>query len=116
MPETYENQKTITIKGAQHDEKNIYAKLNIEAMKTACLMLKPNTFKVWCYVAKNQNNYTFALSCIETCKFCNMSKPTYLQCIRELIKVGYLQNTKGSHYNFYEMLPDEALQITVKKD
>lgn len=29
---TYENQKTITTKGAKHDKENLYALLNIDAM------------------------------------------------------------------------------------
>ena len=51
--ETVANQKTITTKGAKHDKENIYAMLNIEAMGAAMEQLKPNTFKVWCYLAKN---------------------------------------------------------------
>ena len=115
MMETVANQKTITTKGAAHDTQNIYGKLNIEAAAEAMELLKPNTFKVWFYMAKNQNNYTFALSCVDTCKFCNISKPTYLSCIQELISVGYLVNTSGNHYDFYEKLPQECIEVTVKK-
>lgn len=115
--QTFENQKTITTKSAKHDKKNIYATLNIKAMQEAMLLLKPNTFKVWCYMAKNQNNYTFALSCKDACDFCRMTKPTYLKCIQELIECGYLVNTSGNHYNFYEKLPEEEeeMEITVNK-
>lgn len=51
--ETVANQKTITTRGAKHDKANVYAMLNIEAMGAAMELLKPNTFKVWCYLAKN---------------------------------------------------------------
>ena len=79
-------------------------------------LLKPNTFKVWCYLAKNQNNYTFALSCVDACRFCKVSKPTYLGSIQELIQAGYLVQTSGNHYDFYEMLPNEdSIEITIKK-
>ena len=113
---TVENQKTITTRGAKHDKNNIYATLNIDAMETAMTLLKPNAFKLWCYMAKNQNNYTFALSCVDACRFCNMSKPTYLSGVQELISVGYLVNTNGNSYDFYEELPREELNITVKKN
>ena len=115
--ETVANQKTITTKGAKHDKKNTYAMLNIEAMQEAMTLLKPNAFKLWCYMAKNQNNYTFALSCKDACDFCKMTKPTYLSGVKELIEVGYLVNTNGNHYNFYEMLPEEeeVIEVTVKK-
>ena len=114
--ETVANQKTITTRGAQHDKNHIYAMLSIEAMEQAMALLKPNTFKVWCYLAKNQNNHTFALSCVDTCRFCKMSKPTYLACIQELIETGYLVNTGGNHYDFYEKLPsNDTIEITIKK-
>ena len=50
---TVENQKTITTRSAKHDKNNIYAMINIEAMEKAMTLLKPNTYKVWCYMAKN---------------------------------------------------------------
>ena len=117
MPTTVPNQKTITTKSAQHSKENIYAMLNIDAMKKAMTLLKPNTFKLWCYMAKNQNNYTFALSCVDACNFCKMTKPTYLACVQELIDAGYLVNTQGNSYDFYEQLPEEIdkMEITIKK-
>lgn len=116
--ETVANQKTITTKGAEHanTKTGIYGMFNIAAMQEAMALLKPNTFKLWCYMAKNQNNYTFALSCVDACNFCKMTKPTYLKCVQELIETGYLVNTCGNHYDFFEKLPeDEVMQVTVKK-
>jgi hypothetical protein len=84
-------------------------------MREAMLYLKPNTFKLWCYMAKNQNNYTFALSCVDACGFCNFTKPTYLKAVQELIDVGYLVETSKNHYDFFEKLPEEEINITVKK-
>lgn len=114
---TFENQKTVTTKAAKHDKNNIYAMLNIDALQVAMALLKPNTFKLWCYMAKNQNNYTFALSCVDACNFCKFTKPTYLKCVQELIEAGYLVNTNGNHYDFYEKLPEEEnqIEVTVKK-
>ena len=101
---TYENQKVITTRSSAHNKNNVYATIGIEALQKAMQTLKPNTFKVWCYMAKNQKNYTYALSCKEVCSFCNISKPTYLNCIQELIAVGYLVNKCGNQYEFYEDL------------
>lgn len=114
---TQPNQKTITTRSAKHDKNNIYAMLNIEAMEEAMALLKPNTYKLWCYMAKNQNNHTFALSCVDACRFCKMSKPTYLGCVQELEETGYLVNTGGNHYDFYEKLPEEKnmIEVTIKK-
>ncbi len=116
--ETNPNQKTITTKGAEHANTKTgkYGLFNINAMQEAMTLLKPNTFKLWCYMAKNQNNYTFALSCVDACGFCKMTKKTYLSCVQELIDTGYLINTNGNHYDFYEKLPKvEEIQVTVKK-
>lgn len=112
---TVPNQKVITTKGALHNKDNVYAMLNIEALNLAMSILSPNTFKLWCYMAKNQNNYTFALSSKDVCQICNMSTSTYKKGINELIDNGYLVNTCGNSYDFYEMLPDEVLNITIKK-
>lgn len=113
---TVPNQKVITTKGALHDKDNIYAMLNIEALNLAMMTLSPNTFKLWCYMAKNQNDYTFALSSTDVCKVCSMSIGTYKKAVNELIDSGYLVNTSGNSYNFYEMLPEaEVINVTVKK-
>lgn len=116
--ETVANQKTITTKAAEHanTKTGVYGMFNIAAMQEAMTLLKPNTFKLWCYMAKNQNNYTFALSCKDACSFCKMTKPTYLACVQELIECSYLVNTSGNHYVFYEKLPEELnLEVTIKK-
>lgn len=117
MATTVPNQKMITTRGAKHDKSNLYACINIEAMEQAMAILKPNTYKVWSYMAKNQNNYTYALSCVDACRFCKISKPTYLACVQELIEAGYLVNTGGNAYDFYEMIPEDkdVIQITVRK-
>jgi hypothetical protein len=85
-------------------------------MLEAMNLLSDKAFKIWCYMAKNQNNYTFALSCKDTCNVCKMTKPTYLKCINELIDCGYLVETSDNHYDFFEKLPEEeTIEVTVKK-
>ena len=113
-----EGQKVVTTRAAAHNKQNIYATISIKAMEQAMVLLKPNTFKVWCYMAKNQNNYTFALSCVDVCRFCKLSKPTYLGCIQELISTGYLVEVQPGKYDFYELLPEEkeeVIEVTVRK-
>ncbi len=48
-------------------------------------------------------------------KYCNISKPTYLSSVQELIDAGYLVNTSGNHYDFYEKLPEDTITVTIKK-
>jgi hypothetical protein len=72
------------------------------------------------YLGKNQNNYTFALSKVDTLKWCGFSKGTYKNAFDELVEKGYLvQANKGSnHYDFYEVPREDEQQpvITIHKD
>ena len=114
---TSANQEAITTKGAAHNKENIYATIGIEPMKEAMNLLKPNTFKLWCYMAKNQNDFTFALSCVDACNYCGFTKNTFHTSVNELIEAGYLVADEGNHYNFYEKLPEvKEMEITVHKD
>ena len=114
---TTANQKTVTTKSAKHDKENIYATINIEALTVAMSLLKPNTFKLWCYMAKNQNNYTFALSAVDACRFCNISKNTYHTAVQELIDNGYLVNTGGNNFDFWEEVQEYDVPIvTIRKN
>lgn len=112
---TRENQRVVTTMKTICDANHKYAVINIEAMKRAMNKLKPNTFKLWQYLAKNQDKYTFALSKTDVMDFCNMSRNTYLAAVNELVDTGYLiQDKDGSnHYNFYEVPPEELEDFTI---
>lgn len=114
---TVPNQKTITVQKEICDSQHIYTAINLNALQTAMIDLKGETFKLWCYIAKNQNDYTFALSFVDAVKWGVGSKSSYDRAVDELKRKGYLVKTTGNHYNFYE-IPKEAkeeLYITVKK-
>ena len=53
MIETNPNQKTIRIEREQCDKNNLYALYNLNALQSAMLDLKGETFKLWCYLNKN---------------------------------------------------------------
>lgn len=60
---SYPNQKKIRINKAKADATHTYAIINIWAMQTAMkLLTKGSSFKLWSYLASNQNGYTFDLS------------------------------------------------------
>lgn len=67
---------------------------------------------MWLYIAKNQNNYEFALSCNAFMDWCGCSKPTYLDAVKKLEEKRFLvkeQNEKyENYYRFYEMPGDEV--------
>lgn len=115
MYETNPNQKTISVQKEQCDKSHLYATYNQQALQSAMLDLKGETFKLWCYLDKNQNGYTFALSKVDALSWGIGSKSSYDRAIAELIKKGYLVNTYGNCYNFYELPRQEEMIITVNK-
>ena len=112
---TVPNQKTITIVKDKCDKQNYYATYNLEALQNAMLDLKGETFKLWCYLGKNQNNYEFALSKVDALNWGMGSKSSYDRAVKELIDKKYLVETSPNHYDFYETPQEETIYIT-KRD
>lgn len=114
-------QRSLTIKGKEAcDLDNKYCKINNDAMSAAMRDLKPNTFKLWLYFAKNQNKYTFWLSAVDVHNFTGMSRSTYHRAFDELVDKFYLirdpEDTR--HYDFYERPHDTGIRdcnITINK-
>ena len=98
------NQKIVQIgKRTVRDGKHLYATMNLDAMQQAMRTLKGSSLKMWLYLNKNQENYTFDLSraaCLEW----GIKKDSYYDGVRELVEKGYLvQSREGSnYYTFYE--------------
>ena len=109
---TVANQKTINIQKEKADKSNLFAIFNIDALQTAMIDLKGETFKLWCYINKNQNGYTFALSKVDAIKWGIGSKSSYDRAVAELIAKGYLVETSPNHYNFFEKPKEEPIYIT----
>lgn len=90
IPKLYNNQKAIRIAKTECNKDNPYAVINLAALEGAMKALKPNAFKVWCYLCRNQTNYELALSGVDVQAKCNMSKKTYDTAVNELIEKQYL--------------------------
>ena len=103
MLQSNPNQKTIRVEKQQSDRANLYAKYNLNALQLAMLSLKGETFKLWCYLNKNQNGYTFSLSKVDALNWGIGSKSSYDRAIAELIDKGYLVNTTGNTFIFQEL-------------
>lgn len=73
--------------------------------------LPKTAFKLWVYLVKNQDKYSFALSCKDFCRWADVSKNTYETAVKELIERSYLmQKEEGSNvYIFYEMPQDDEV-------
>ena len=115
--ETVANQKTIKVQKEECSKSHLYAMYNLDALQAAMIDLKGESFKMWCYLGKNQNGYQFALSMVDAIKWGIGSKSSYNRAIAELKEKGYLVETSTNHYDFYEVpKQDETMIITVKKD
>lgn len=118
--DTAENQKIVIVNKATTDKKHPYTPINIEVLNSALTTLKGNEFKVWMYIAKNQNQFTFALSSKETCRICNICRSTYVSAIHALLDKGYLvpKADEKNVYIFYEAGsndPDATIKISENK-
>ena len=102
--DTAENQKIVIVNKATTDKKHPYTPINIEVLNNALTTLKGNEFKVWMYIAKNQNHFTFALSRVAFCRWSGTSVSTYHRAVTSLIEKGYLVPSKSNSntYTFYE--------------
>lgn len=115
--ETVENQKIIIVKKDKIAGAGQYTTINYDALDNAALKLKDNSFKLWLYIAKNANNYQFALSRVAFCNWANCSKPTYLKAVQTLQEKGFLvaKNEKSNIYIFYS-LPNETTYPKTEED
>lgn len=96
-----EKQKIIIVKKAEVGKDDLYTKINLDAIEEAMKILKGNCFKLWMYIAKNKDQYQFALSCVDFCRSANVTKPTYLGAVKELVDKGYLVPSKEEPTNLY---------------
>lgn len=100
---TVPNQKVVKVNKEKCDKQNLYAAINLEAMEQAAINLDAGAFKLWCYFAKNQNGYEFALSSKDAADNFGLKKKQYDNAIKELIEKNYLVVSKGNNYIFYEI-------------
>lgn len=66
--------------------------------------LNNSSFKLWCYLNKNQEHYHFELS-QKACEEWGIKKDSYYSAVKDLINKGYLirKNENSNIYSFYEM-------------
>ena len=99
------NQKIVHIEErTKRDSDNIYATTNIQALQAAMNNLNNSSFKLWCYLNKNQEHYQFELS-QKACAEWGIKKDSYYSAVKDLINKGYLicKNENSNIYSFYEM-------------
>lgn len=88
---TFPNQKIVTVSKTPC-QGTLFAQYNMEAFLDAAQALDAGAFKLWCYLAMNQDEYTFALSSKDARERFGLKKTQYDNAVEKLIKQGYLIN------------------------
>lgn len=99
---TVPNQKIVTVNKEPCSKCKHYAMINLEAMEGASRDLRAGSFVLWCYFAKNQSGYQFALSNTAALESMGIKRDAYNNAVKELMEKGYLVNTCGNNYQFNE--------------
>lgn len=102
---TVPNQKVITVHKEKVDKQHLFTANNLEALFEAMYNLVSTVgFKLYMYIAKNRDDFSFALSSSDFCQKANCGMRAYNTAVEELIRKGYLVRVKETEtiYNFYE--------------
>lgn len=100
----FPNQKRIYVEKEVCDSANKYAVINLNALFHAMKDLKKgSSFKLWMYLAKNQNGYEFDLSNVD-CNDWGIKSDSYHSAVKDLIQKGYLEETKSNRFIFHELI------------
>lgn len=99
---SYPNQKIVNIMKAPTSKKNTFMVLNLEALSKASSLLSNSEFKLYVYLASNQDGYAMALSKRAFCDWANCQENTYRSAVNGLIEKGYLVFDTGNVFTFVE--------------
>lgn len=107
MPETFPNQRMVKV----HRERATANFLGIknENWQAASRDLGAYGLQLYLYLASNADNYTLALSPAAVRQAIGLKRSTYHDKFHELEDKGYLVNSHGNTYEFYEV-PQAAAQ------
>ena len=107
MPETFPNQRMVKV----HRERATAHFLGIknENWQAASRDLGAHGLQLYLYLASNADNYTLALSPTAVRQAIGLKRSTYHDKFHELEEKGYLVNTHGNTFEFYEV-PQAAAQ------
>lgn len=84
------NQRIIYIKRISADARKDYFKIGHTQLNKAAMDLSGNTFKLYIYLADNQDNYKLELSSKHFMQWSGISDSTYDRAFNELKEKGYL--------------------------
>ena len=111
------NQKIVNVNKEPCDKKNLYSRNNLKALDTAAKTLQSKGgFKLWTYIAKNADKYTFALSNKDFKEWSGLARTAYDTAVQELITEKYLvEKEPGSNIYIFHELPKEEPEEQIIK-
>lgn len=115
--ETVPNQRTITVSKQPTDRQHKYTANNLDALDEAALRLQSKGgFKLYMYLAKNQDKYYFALSSAAFCAWSGLGLRAYNTAFEELKTEGYLVSKEdNNNYIFYDKATiEKELEDTIE--
>ena len=116
MAYTVQNQNIVTI----HREaaKSDFLGIKNENWQAAARDLGAHALMLYMYLAANANGYVLALSPAAIKNAIGMARSTYYDQLDKLIKKGYLVQTSGNGYEFYEVsqIPKEKTKKSMSAD
>lgn len=112
------NQREITIHKEPTNKANLYTANNLAALDEAANRLQSmGGFKLYMYLAKNQDKYNFNLSSSDFMEWSGLKYRAYTTAFNELVKEGYLVEKKEEEdiYIFYDksQIPREKVKDNV---
>lgn len=110
------NQRIITVDKAKCDKQNLYMVNNLQALGEAARRLtSKGGFKLYIYMAQNQDKYRFALSSADFMQWSNLGNAAYKTAFEELVEHGYLIEQEEDIYIFYDksQKPDTKEEIQI---
>lgn len=107
MPNTFPNQRTITIhrEAARSD----FLGIKNDNWQAAARDLGAHALMLYMYLASNANGYNLALSPVAVRQAIGMARSTYHDQFHKLVDKGYLVPSTGNTFEFYEA-PKTAAQ------
>ena len=117
---TVPNQRVLTIHKEPTDKDHKYSLNNLAALDEAAFNLqKKASFKLYMYLAKNQDKYNFALSSSHFMAWAGVAKTAYDSAFEELEEKGYLvpKEPGSTVYTFYDKsqkLLQQDNQVTIE--
>ena len=86
--------------------------INNESWMAASRDLGPHALRLYLYFAANADDYTFALSPAHIQQAIGMPRSTYHDQFKKLIERGYLVQSNGNTFQFYERPQSEKRTVS----